>query len=200
MLSCCTHLSPCLLHLKISAVSRCVVLNHADFQYSQCWTVQGSIQSFKFETNKVRRNTGTIWAKGCSKQNTRQAMYVQRKTQACSQNHCCREKAISFTYFCVCVCVCVREGGWVHERSVCLRTCRLTLPVCHASSPAPLHFSILSHKRHDFQKNGTEYKMFVLVFSANLFETFLILRKILRDIVTNVKTSSCTVSVIFVRF
>ena len=39
-----------------------------------------------------------------------------------------------------------------------------------------------------------------LIFSRNLFKIFLILRRIQRDIVINVKTSLCKVTVVFVRF
>jgi len=49
------------------------------------------------------------------------------------------------------------------------------------------HFSTLSHKWHDFQKK-----------LLNL--TFLILRRIQEDIITNLHTSSCKVPVILVRF
>jgi len=42
--------------------------------------------------------------------------------------------------------------------------------------------------------------MCVLIFSATLCETFLILRRIQRDKIINVYCSSCKVSVILVRF
>ena len=42
--------------------------------------------------------------------------------------------------------------------------------------------------------------MFVLIFSTALSETFLIVRRIERDTVINVKTCSCKVPVILVRF
>jgi hypothetical protein len=44
--------------------------------------------------------------------------------------------------------------------------------------PRSTIFSTLSHKRHDFLKNVTEYKMCVLIFSTILSETFLILGRI----------------------
>ena len=44
-------------------------------------------------------------------------------------------------------------------------------------------FSTLSHKLRDFQKNVTEYKMCVLIFSTNLSETFLILKRTERDMI-----------------
>ena len=63
-----------------------------------------------------------------------------------------------------------------------------------------LSFSTLSHKWHDFRKNVTEPKMCVLIFYATLSETFLILRRTQRDIITNARRSSRKVQVILVRF
>ena len=88
---------------------------------------------------------------------------------------------------------------------VCLRACSLTNPACKAHATylrlsAPPYFSSLSHKRQDFRKNVTEYKMRVFIFSTILFGTVLILRRIKRDIVKNMKTSSCKVPVILVGF
>jgi hypothetical protein len=45
-----------------------------------------------------------------------------------------------------------------------------------------------------------EHKIRVLIFSATLSEIFLILRRIQRDVFINVRTSSCKLPVIFVRF
>jgi hypothetical protein len=45
-----------------------------------------------------------------------------------------------------------------------------------------------------------EHKMCVLIFSSNLSETFLILRRIERDIIINVHRATCNVHVILVRF
>jgi hypothetical protein len=60
---------------------------------------------------------------------------------------------------------------------------------------ALLYFSTLSHKRHDLTSNVR------FDFSLQLlFETFLILRRIQRDIVINVYSSSCKVPVILVTF
>jgi len=42
--------------------------------------------------------------------------------------------------------------------------------------------------------------MFVSIFSTTFLETFLILRKIQRDIIMNVHRSACEVPVIHVRF
>ena len=51
-----------------------------------------------------------------------------------------------------------------------------------------------------FGKNGTEHKMCILISLQGLFETFLILRKIKRDIAINVKTSSRKALVILFEF
>jgi hypothetical protein len=62
------------------------------------------------------------------------------------------------------------------------------------------YFSTLSLKLHDFRKNVIESKMYFST-SLNLFsETFLILRRIERDIIRNVCRSSCAVPTIIVRF
>jgi hypothetical protein len=53
-------------------------------------------------------------------------------------------------------------------------------------------FSALSHKHHDFRKKK-------LTFFTVLSETFLILRRIQRDIIINIHRSSCKVLVILVR-
>jgi hypothetical protein len=42
--------------------------------------------------------------------------------------------------------------------------------------------------------------MRVLIFSTNMAEIFVIIRKIKRDLIINVHTSSCQVTVILVRF
>jgi len=61
-------------------------------------------------------------------------------------------------------------------------------------------FSQLSHKWHDFRKKCYKSNMCILAFSATLFETFLILRRIKRDGSINVDRSVCEVPVILVRF
>ena len=57
------------------------------------------------------------------------------------------------------------------------------------------NFSTLSHKRFDFRKKVTEYKMFVLIFCTILSENVVFLRRIQRDIAINENRSSCKSSV-----
>ena len=63
------------------------------------------------------------------------------------------------------------------------------------------YFSTLSHKRHNFRKKKiVELKICVFIFSATLFEKFLVLRRNKRDIIINLQMSSCKVPDILVRF
>ena len=63
------------------------------------------------------------------------------------------------------------------------------------ASPAVLHFCILPHKQHDFQKN-LKIK-WVFWFSLQLSsKDFLILRRIQRDTIINVLRFSCNIPVI----
>jgi hypothetical protein len=65
--------------------------------------------------------------------------------------------------------------------------------------PAVPYSSTLHQNRRDFWTIFTEHKMRVFIFSATLSETFLILRRIRRDII-NVPRSSCKLRVILVIF
>jgi hypothetical protein len=98
--------------------------------------------------------------------------------------------------------VCVCERACVHVALLIQHKTRMRHIMTWFVTPlAPPYFSTLSHKRHDFRKKkkDIEHKMFW--FSLQLLsKIFLILRRILRDIVINVKTSSCKVPVILVGF
>ena len=82
---------------------------------------------------------------------------------------------------CVCVCVCARARvralelvsararGRVHARVALLiqHTTRIRHVVTSSVAPlAPTYLSALSHKRREFRKNVTAYKMCDLIFSA----------------------------------
>jgi len=62
------------------------------------------------------------------------------------------------------------------------------------------YFSPLSHKWHDFREKVTSHKPCVLILSVNLSEKFCVLRRIQRDVITNIHRSACKVPVILVRF
>ena len=89
-----------------------------------------------------------------------------------------------------------------------MRACSLNYPAYNAYASycvrflVPTNFSALSHKRHHFLKKKKLLNIKCMFeFSLQiLFEILLILRKIQRDTVINVKTSSCKVPVTFVRF
>ena len=116
-------------------------------------------------------------------------MYVQRNIKARSRKHCCSGKAINNTYSeCMSVSLVIKHAK-------CMRHIILS----SVASLAPPCFSTLSHKRHDFRKKLNIKCVFG--FSLQLLsETFLIIRRIQRDIVINVKTTSCKVPVILTRF
>jgi hypothetical protein len=98
---------------------------------------------------------------------------------------------MSITYFCwrARLALLVQHARLMH---------RIVLPF--VACLAPQYFSTLSHKRHDIRKKVIENKVRVLIIHTILSRTFLILRRIKRDIVINVKTSSRKVPVILVRF
>jgi len=68
----------------------------------------------------------------------------------------------------------------------------------HVAGLASSYFYTFYHKRHDFRKNITEYKVFLSIFSKGLSKTFLTIRRIKRDVIRNVFWSSCKVHVILV--
>jgi len=62
---------------------------------------------------------------------------------------------------CVCVCVCVCTA-LVNRYAKCTRRIISSSVAC----PDTQNFSTLSHKRHDFQKQNTEYNICVSIFST----------------------------------
>jgi hypothetical protein len=110
-------------------------------------------------------------------------------TQARSRNHCCRGKSISITrseY----VTRCSYPAYRVHA-PYCIVICGL--------SGCTRFFECLTNGAI-FGKRVVEYKMCVLIFSRILFKTFPIVRIIKRCVTISVRTSSCKVPVILVRF
>ena len=117
----------------------------------------------------------------------------------------------SITYFSVRARVgkCVWWEGAGGALTLLLVNARVALLILHAkrmrrivlSSLAAPHFSTLAHKRHDFRGKKLLIIKCVFWFSLQLlFGTFTILRRIQRNIVINVKASSCKVPVILVGF
>jgi hypothetical protein len=101
-------------------------------------------------------------------------MYVYNNTEARSRNHCCRGKAISFTYS-----ECVSVSLFI-QHAKRMRRIILSSVACSTLQ----YLSTLSHKRHDFRgKKIIEHKTCVLIFSTTLAVTFLILGRIERDII-----------------
>ena len=72
-------------------------------------------------------------------------------------NHCCCGQAVSITYSeCVFVALFIQHAKHMHH--VTLST---------VASLALQHFSTLSHKQHDFQKEVIEHKVCVLSFAIS---------------------------------
>ena len=122
-------------------------------------------------------------------------------------NHCCGVVAIRIAYLCVCARPCMR--GRV-ELCMGVRACSLAYPACSSYTPyCDIICGIWLHHifRHYLIKDTISEKKMSLTlkcvfwFSLRLlFEIFLIIRRIQRDIVINVKTFSCKVAFIFVWF
>jgi len=104
--------------------------------------------------------------------------------EARSRNYCCHGKAINITYSkSVFVALVIQHakghGGIVWSSVACQ-----ALP----------HFSTLSHKRYDLLGKNFEHKICVLISLERLFEKFLTLRRMERDIIMDVGRCSCKVS------
>ena len=110
---------------------------------------------------------------------SRQSFLRVRNTDAHPRNHCCSGMSVAFV---------VQHEK--HLRHIII--CGLWLHYI---------FFTLSHKRHVFRKKTLLNIKCVSRFSLQLLcETLVILRRIQRDIVTNVKTFSCKIPVIIVGF
>ena len=90
---------------------------------------------------------------------------------------------------------------------MCLRVCNLTYPACNAYAPywnlRLLWLHIFRHYLINdkiFGKKLLNIKCVFRFFLQLLFETFLIIKRIQRDIVINEKMSSCKAHVILDRF
>ena len=97
----------------------------------------------------------------------------KRNIEACSCNHFCSGKAISIT---ISECVSVALVIQYEKRMRCII---LSSVACLALP----YFSTLSHNRHDFRRKVTEHK----IFPYSVCLTHLILRRIQRNIVINVR-------------
>jgi hypothetical protein len=75
---------------------------------------------------------------------------------------------------------------------------RIILP--SVTCPAIQYFSTLSHKRHDCREKVNVHKMYVLIFSTNLSETFLILRRTEGNTAKNIRRTSCEVPMNLFRY
>ena len=66
--------------------------------------------------------------------------------------------------------------------------------------PVVPYFSTLSYKPQEFRKKLIKRKMFVLIFSTNTAETFLVVSKIQFNIIINVRRFPCKVPATLVKF
>jgi hypothetical protein len=107
-----------------------------------------------------------------------------------SHNQCCCGKAISITYpECVTVALVIQHAKCMHR-----------IMLSSAACLALQYVSTSSHKRHHFRKKNLLNIKSESIFYTTLPEKLLILRRIKRDIIININTSSCKVSVTVVRF
>jgi hypothetical protein len=95
------------------------------------------------------------------------------------------------------MCVCVLALVIRHAKRIFSAPFYIVLP--SVACLALPYFSTLSHKRQDFRIYVTEHKMCVVIFTALLSETFLIIR-INQRLIMHLPRSSCKVPIILVRF
>jgi hypothetical protein len=117
-------------------------------------------------------------------------------------------KSIKITYLCVYACASLSVPGRVVV-CMCVLACSLNYPAYNSYAPyckvirdpsgSTIIFRYYLIKGTIFEKRNIEHKMFVFYLQC-LSKTFLILRRIQRYIVINLKTSSCKVPVILFVF
>ena len=120
----------------------------------------------------------------------RQALYIKHNNEAHSWNHCCSRKIHTYCIF------------WVSVCSLRYPVCNSNVPYCHLT-PAQLYniFANCLTNSTIFEKNVVEHKCVFLLYLQFLAETFLILRRIARDMIKNVYWDPlCKVHIILVRF
>ena len=127
---------------------------------------------------------------------TIQAMYVQGNNEERSSKHCYYRRTISNTCCeCVFVALVIQHAKRMRHIVIC------------GQSGCKKFFHIISQNarfspgRGGVGGEGGLLNIYFFLFSVRcLSETFLILRRIQRDMITNVNISSCKVPVILVRF
>ena len=149
------------------------------------------ISEFSFAVNVIRGSRRGART-GMKYMRKREKYTYKRNTEARLSDHYCSGKTMSFTYLeCVCVCVC----------SLRYPACNVHAPYCHLWSTSFYiifpHFFI--NDKIFGEKNVNENKICVLIPLHLLSETFLIIRRTERDMITNVYWSSCKVLVILVQ-
>jgi hypothetical protein len=84
--------------------------------YKQRVTFRKIISSTKIIELKIKQTTIQIQLKMRKPRGTREVMYVKRKIEVRSYNHCCSRKAISITYSeCVSVTLCIQHAMCVRH-------------------------------------------------------------------------------------
>jgi hypothetical protein len=114
---------------------------------------------------------------------TTQAIYIEAR----SCNHCCRVEAINVPYY-----------GSAFVGFGTQHAIRTRYNVVGGLSGCTLFFYIISTATR-VSENVTRHKMYVLISLQRLSETFLILRRIERDIIISMYWSSCKTPIILVR-
>jgi hypothetical protein len=103
---------------------------------------------------------------------TRQSMYVQSNTEAPTSIHCFSGKVTSITYFeCVFVALVIQHAKRMRRIVIC------------GLSSSTIFFNVISDTAPFSKKRVIEHEMCVLIYLQILFKTFLILRRIERNMI-----------------